>query len=133
MEAHVITTLKLAGLSAVLSAGLVTGFSGPEQKLGAEPAKVFYDRVSDGAASARVTLAFVDPRALVPVDVNSAAKGDRTRTRQDVRCTDGAWLLVAADCLPNFDASPATTSELRGTGNVSALVRDGGNRAFASR
>ena len=131
MEAHVITTLKLAGLSAVLSAGLVTGFSGPEQKLGAEPAKVFYDRVSDGAVSARVTMA--DPRALAPVDVNWAAKGDRTRTRQDVRCTDGAWLLVAADCLPNFDASPATTSELRGTGNVSVLTRDGGNRAFASR
>ena len=72
-----ITTLKLAGLSALLSAGLVTGFSAPEEKLGAEHAKVFYDRVSEDAPSARLTLASVDPRALLPVEVNRAAKADR--------------------------------------------------------
>ncbi len=63
MEAHVTAILKLAGLSAMLSAGVVTGFSGPDQKLGAEPTKVFYDRVPEGP-SARVTHASVDPRAL---------------------------------------------------------------------
>ena len=128
-----ITILKLAGLSAALSAGLVTGFTGPEQKLGTEPAKLFYDRVEDGATSARITLASADPRALVPVDVNISAKGDRARTGRDVRCTDTTWLLLPADCVPNFDASSSTTSEVRSSGNVSFLVRAGGTRTVASR
>ena len=121
MEAHVITTLKLAGLSAVLSAGIVTGYSGQEQKPGAQRAKVFYDRVSDDAAPARVALASAEARALAPVQVNSAAKGDRARSRQDVLCTEGARLT--ADCVPGQEASSGPAIELRGAGNVSALVR----------
>jgi hypothetical protein len=133
MEANMITTLKLAGLSAVLSAGLVTGFTAPEQKLGTEPAKIFYDRVMDGAPSARMTLAAIDTRAFVPVEVNTLAKGDRARTGRDVRCTDMAWLLVPADCVPNFDPSSASTSEVRKPGNVSALIREPASRTYASR
>lgn len=127
-----ITILKLAGLSAVLSAGLVTGYTGPEQKLGTEPAKIFYDRVQDGATSARVTLASADPRAFGPVEVNISAKGDRARAGRDVRCSDTAWLLMPADCVPNFETS-STTSEVRSNDNVSSLIRAGRTHTVASR
>ncbi|NNM71867.1 hypothetical protein [Enterovirga aerilata] len=127
-----ITTLKLAGISALLSAGLVTGFSGPEQRVPAPSGKIFHDRAGDSAA-ASVALASIDPRALATVEVNRTGKTDRVRTREDVRCTDAAWLLVPADCAPNFDASPARTVELRAPGNVSSLIRDGEVKALASR
>ena len=124
MEAHVITTLKLAGLSAVLSAGLVGGFSAPDGKLDtAAPAKLFYDR-ADGSAPASLTLASHDPRLQVATVVNRDAKGHRARVRQDVACTDGAWLMVAADCVPNFDQAGARTSEVRSSGNLSVVRRD---------
>ena len=132
MEAHVITTLKLAGLSAVLSAGLVTGFPGAEQAPAPQPGKVFYDRVQDGAAPATF-LASVDPRALAPVDVNRADKGHPIRAGEEARCTDGAWLLLPANCVPSFDLLSGRTTELRRSGNVSILVRDAAPGALASR
>ena len=116
-----ITILKLAGLSAVLSAGLVTGFSGPEHGQPTGSAKVFYDRLSDGGAPSPVTLAAVDPRALVPADVNTAAKGDRARARHDSPCGDGARRRITADCAPLAHAVPM------------AAARDGASRTFASR
>jgi hypothetical protein len=133
MEAHVITTLKLAGLSAVLSAGLVSGITAPEQRLSSGSGKLFHDRVSDGLSTAPFTFASTDHRAIAPVQVNAAGKAHRVRTRQEVRCTDQAWLLVPADCVPRFDASSARTSEVRSSGNVSALIQGGALRALASR
>ena len=132
MEAHLITILKLAGLSAVLSAGLVTGFPGAEQAPAPQPGKVFYDRVQDGAAPTTV-LASVDPRALAVIDVNRSDKGHRISAGEEVRCTDGAWLLVPANCTPSFDVSSGRTSEVRSPGNVSILVRDAAPGALASR
>jgi hypothetical protein len=133
MEAHVITTLKLAGVSALLSAGLVTGFpiQGP-QPAPASSGKLFQDRVTDGISVAAVAPVSAGSK-LARIDVNAAAKSDRVRTRPEIRCTDGAWVLVPADCVPNFDASSARTSEVRTSANNSSLVRDGGARVLASR
>jgi hypothetical protein len=132
MEAHVITILKLAGLSAVLSAGLVTGFPGAEQAPAPQPGKVFYDRVQDGAVPTTV-LASIDPRALAAVDVNRSDKAHRIRTGDELRCTDHAWLLAAANCAPSFGLSSGRTSEVRSPGNVSVLIRDAAPGALASR
>lgn len=138
MEAPVITTLKLAGLSAILSAGLVSGFSGPDGKLDAAPAKLFYDR-ADGSSPATVTLAAHDPRLHAAPDVNRDAKGHRVRP--DIACTDGARLLAAADCVPNLDGAGAQASEVRSAdrlsivrrGPVATLALQGGTKAVVLR
>ncbi len=122
MEAHVITTLKLAGISAILSAGIVSGFPGAERGADHPAGKLFYDRAGD-PSPATFSFAAADPRALRSVDVNKSAKGDRGRVDGGARCTDQAWLLAAGDCRPNFDLSSGRTAELRTADNVSTLVR----------
>ena len=113
MEAHVITTLKLAGLSAMLSAGLVTGFSGQDQQLApAVSGKVFYERVTDAPLAASIALASARG-SLARVDVNVGAKSDLLRGPGE--------------------ASPSRTSEVRTAANVSTLVRNGSARALAAR
>jgi hypothetical protein len=129
----VITTFKLAGVSALLSAGLVTGYPATApQPAPASGGKMFYERVTDAPTVAAVAPASTAGK-LARIDVNSAAKSDRVRTRPEIRCTDGAWVLAPADCVPNFDASSARTSEIRTSANLSSLVRDGGPRTLASR
>jgi hypothetical protein len=77
-----ITTFKAAGVSALLSAGLLAGFGGNPSPVADGPGKIFYDRVLEGSAgggSAVFTLAAgtdVTSGAALPVP-NRVAKGDR--------------------------------------------------------
>ena len=110
--------IKIAGLSAVLSAGLVTGFA-PEPATGG---KLYQDRVAqsfeDAAPSVR------------PVAVRLAAAettGSIGKAAQD--CTAQAWPNIVPECLSAASGTPARASvrtitiEKRETPNTSTLVR----------
>jgi hypothetical protein len=124
----VITTLKLAGLSAILSAGLVSGFAGTEPKVGSTQGKLFYDRVGD-TPTATAPISAASAR-LAYVDVNTAAKGDSVRVWPDLRCMDEAGV----SCAVRLDATRRPATEMREpAAAVSTLVRDAGATAVATR
>lgn len=69
-----ITSLKLAGMSAVLSAGLLAGFPAIEAQQAANSTKLFQDRLGEGG------LAVSAVSASLPTDiVDRSAKGDRLK------------------------------------------------------
>jgi hypothetical protein len=110
--------IKIAGLSAVLSAGLVTGFA-PEPATGG---KLYQDRVAQSfeeAAPSVRPVAFRLAAAETTGSVQNAAQ----------HCTAQAWPNIAPDCLSAASGTPARASvrtitiEKRETPNTSTLVR----------
>ena len=110
-----ITTLKLAGLSAVLSAGLVGGMSDPGTKAYPGGAKEFYDRVDGNPSSPSVGPMQVSRRTGATEAVNAAAKGGYLIPRERRES------LAAVEM--RFDA--ASTSVLaRGSSVQAAAISD---------
>jgi len=120
------TTLKIAGLSALLSAGVVTVYSpasAPTQKAYVErlrdsaqaPAKVAADAVKGDAAKADAAKA-------------DLAKTDLAKASSDA-CSSQTWPYIARDCLVPAAGTPArkvartVTMERRDVPNTSTLVR----------
>ena len=110
--------IKIAGLSAVLSAGLVTGFA-PEPAAGG---KLYQDRVAqsfEDAAPAVRPVAFTLAAAETTGSIQKAAQ----------HCTAQAWSNIAPECLSAASGTPARASvrtitiEKRETPNTSTLVR----------
>ena len=110
--------IKIAGLSAVLSAGLVTGFA-PEPAAGGKP---YQDRVVhsfEDAAPAVRPVAFTLAAAETTGSIQKAAQ----------HCTAQAWPNIAPECLSAASGTPARASvrtitiEKRETPNTSTLVR----------
>jgi hypothetical protein len=110
--------IKIAGLSAVLSAGLVTGFA-PEPAAGG---KLYQDRVAqsfEDAAPAARPVAFTLAAAETTGSIQKAAQ----------HCTAQAWPNIAPECLSAASGTPARagvrtiTIEKRETPNTSTLVR----------
>ena len=115
--------VKIAGLSAVLSAGLVTASAIPGMPVaGAVDGKVYTDRVADSVA----------PR-LVAYAVPSAAptargKGDARRAAPD-RCAAQAWPHISQECL-----TPVGTASVRkNVRTVTFEQRDGANTSLLIR
>lgn len=110
--------IKIAGLSAVLSAGLVTGYA-PEPAAGS---KLYQDRVAqsfEDAAPAVRPVAFRLAAAETTASIGKAAQ----------HCTAQAWPNIAPECLSAASGTPARASvrtitiETRETPNTSTLVR----------
>ncbi len=110
--------IKIAGLSAVLSAGLVTAYA-PEP---AAAGKLYQDRVArsfEDAAPAVRPVAFKLAAAETTGSIEKAAH----------HCTAQAWPNIAAECLSAATGTPARASvrtitiEKRDTPNTSTLVR----------
>jgi hypothetical protein len=110
--------IKIAGLSAVLSAGLVTGFA-PEPATGG---KLYQDRVAQSFEDAAPSVRPVAFRLAAAETTGSIGKA-----AQD--CTAQAWPNIAPECLSAASGTPARASvrtitiEKRETPNTSTLVR----------
>ena len=108
--------IKIAGLSAVLSAGLVTGFA-PEPAAGG---KLYQDRVAQSFEEAAP--------AVRPVRL-AAAETTGSIAKPAQHCIAQAWPNIAPECLSAASGTPARASvrtitiEKRDTPNTSTLVR----------
>jgi hypothetical protein len=115
--------VKIAGLSAVLSAGLVTASAIPGMPVaGAVDGKIYTDRVADAAAPRLV--AYAAPSTATSVQ----SKGDSLRAGGD-RCAAQAWPHVPQECLTAVGTVAARKSvrtitfEQRQSDKMSVLVR----------
>jgi hypothetical protein len=110
--------IKIAGLSAVLSAGLVTGFA-PEPAAGG---KLYQDRVAQSFEDAAPSVRPVGFRLAAAETTGSIGKVAQ-------HCTAQAWPNIAPECLTAASGTPARASvrtitiEKRETPNTSTLVR----------
>lgn len=110
-----ITILKLAGLSAVLSAGYVTAYEAPKAPA-PDSVKIYHDRIAPDAP-----LSFADASSALPAKavMNDAAPN----------CAGQTWPYVAGDCIADRSGNPARkavrtiTIERRDAPNTSTLVR----------
>lgn len=109
-----ITILKLAGLSAVLSAGVVGAYEAPRAPA-ALSGKLYTDRVLPDA-----------PRAVLLADAGGAAVRQAVATDAAPDCRGQAWPYVATDCVEGASARKAVrtiTIERRDGPSTSTLVR----------
>ena len=110
-----ITILKLAGLSAVLSAGVMTAYEAPKAPA-PDSVKLFHDRIAPDAP-----VSFAEASTAVPA---RAAMTDASPN-----CAGQTWPYVARDCIAAADGAPARkvvrtiTIERRDAPNTSTLVR----------
>ena len=119
--------IKIAGLSAILAAGVVTAFGGTGQAAITE-GKLFQDRLP---ASSEIPEMRSEARGEPAVSGHGSVsgKGDRLSARTEADCSTQAWPYIAAECLtPAGEArSPrpvrTITIETREGANTSALVR----------
>lgn len=102
-----LTVLKIAGLSALLSAGVVTAYEAP-RTASSDSVKLFQDRVAAdlpahvAAPVTAVRLADMGGSIAGP-DINRAAKGDAAPTTAG--CSAQAWPHVLPGCVPGSDGS----------------------------
>ena len=115
--------VKIAGLSAVLSAGLVTASAIPGMPVaGAVDGKIYTDRVADAPAPRLVAYAVSSAAATVQ------GKGDSLHVASD-RCAAQAWPHIPQECLTAVGTASARktvraiTLEQRDGANTSVLVR----------
>ena len=115
--------VKVAGLSAVLSAGLVTASAIPGMPVsGPVDAKIYSDRVVD--ATGPRLIAYAAPSARTAAQ----GRGDSLRAAPD-RCAAQAWPNIPQECLTAVGTAPARKSvrtitiEQREGANTSVLVR----------
>lgn len=123
--------MKIVGMSAVLSAGLVTV---SEMQASPEPVsgKIYTDRVSDGEAvpqhSWNVSYA-ARSRSEAHATPSKEAKGDLLRRTPQGACSAQAWPNIAPECLVAADGASdrgsvrMVTVEQRSGANTSVLVR----------
>ena len=124
--------VKIAGISALLSAGIVTIYELPQAHRAAPvPGKMFTDRIAPADARA---LASVEALRGTAPDGPAAGpmlqgKGDRLWTDAGHDCAAQAWPHIARDCLTANDGTPIRTAvrtitiESREGANVSVLAR----------
>jgi hypothetical protein len=125
-----LNTAKIIGLSALLSAGIVTAYELPQAREAAPVAKKYTDRLPTTGAAVGPVVAYAVPAAPAAGEAKGdIRKGDLLRMQMDDRCTGAAWPNVPRDCLV-ADAGatvrkPARTItiEERTTPSTSALVR----------
>jgi hypothetical protein len=110
--------IKIAGLSAVLSAGLVTAYTPAPTDGG----KLYHDRIAQSLDDAGL--------ALRPIALTlAAAETTGSVEKASQRCGAQAWPNIAPDCLSAAAGTPPRASvrtitiEKRGTPNTSMLVR----------
>jgi hypothetical protein len=123
-------TAKIIGLSAILSAAIVTAYELPQAREAAPVAKRYTDRVlpTEGA-SAQPAIAYAVPlsQSSVRETEGEGRKGDSLR-RKEHRCADQAWPNISTDCVAAVNGAPVRkpvrtiTIEER-TANGSTLVR----------
>ena len=115
--------VKIAGLSAVLSAGLVTASAIPGMPVaGAVDGKIYTDRVADIAAPRLV--AYAAPSTATTV----RAKGDSLRIVSG-RCAVQAWPHIPQECL----TAVGTVSTRKIVRTVTFEQRDGANTSVLVR
>ena len=126
--------MKIVGVSAVLSAGVVTVSEMPGTP-DRQPAngKVYYDRVPEGeAAPARVLQAAYVAGRLDDgegAQTSKDGKGDLLRKTSQMGCASQAWPNIAPECLGAAEGTPQRSSvrmitvEQREGANTSVLVR----------
>ncbi|WP_375457643.1 hypothetical protein [uncultured Enterovirga sp.] len=110
-----ITIFKLAGLSAVLSAGVVTAYEAPKAPA-PDSGKIYHDRI---APDAPISLA----------DASSVITQKTVMSDASPDCGAQIWPYVASTCIANASDAPARkavrtiTIERRDAPNTSTLVR----------
>lgn len=115
-----ITILKLAGLSAVLSAGVMTAYEAPKATA-PDSVKLYHDRI---APDAPVSFADASSAVAATAVATKASAGDASPN-----CAGQTWPYVASDCIADGAANPARkvvrtiTIERREAPNTSTLVR----------
>ncbi len=114
-----ITLLKLAGLSAVLSAGVVTAFDAPKATDAGTSAKIYVDRIAPGSAE---PIRFADASGAMP---RPAVASDASASSD---CGAQAWPYVAGNCIASDGAQArravrTITIERRDAPNTSTLIR----------
>ena len=125
--------LKLAAVSAVLSAGLVAadGISAARE-IGPVPAKTYTDRVpASGVLTEPVQVAYagVTPGDRRAADMaTTTGKGDSQREKPAKSCEAQIWPNIARHCIASSDAEPrklvrTITIESRDGANTSVLTR----------
>jgi hypothetical protein len=124
--------LKLAAVSAVLSAGLVAadGISAARE-IGPVPAKTYTDRVpASGVLAEPVQVAYagVTPGDRRAADVATTGKGDSQREKPAKSCEAQTWPNIARHCIASSDAEPrrlirTITIESRDGATTSVLTR----------
>jgi|SwirhirootsSR2_FD_contig_41_4361040_length_422_multi_4_in_0_out_0_1 hypothetical protein len=117
------TTLKIAGLSALLSAGVVTVYS-PASTASAPTQKAYVERLQDSAQG--TTKAAAKPASADAAKANT--KTDLAKASSDA-CSSQTWPYISRDCLVPAAGTPArkvartVTMESRDLPNTSTLVR----------
>ena len=122
-------TIKMIGLTAALSAGVVTAYDLPEARDVAAPGKTYYDRIlpSDPIdAPKAIAVALVVPEHTG--SVKQHGKGDQLRGAEP-SCSGQTWPHISRDCLVSENGAPVRkpvrtiTIEKRESVNSSTLVR----------
>jgi hypothetical protein len=122
--------IKIAGLSAILAAGVVTAFGNTGQAA-ITPGKISYDRLPSSSDMAELRS---DARSLAGVSASSSAdftsgKADRWSVRSEADCSRQAWPYISDACLtpagePRAQRPVRTiTVETREGARTSVLVR----------
>jgi hypothetical protein len=112
-------TIKMIGLTAALSAGVVTAYDLPQtHETAPVSSKIYQDRIlpTDEAAPAAARVVLASAEAV------TEGKGDRA----GLPCAAQAWPNIAPECVANGqNRKPVRTItiERREAGNVSTLVR----------
>ena len=133
-----LSTLKMIGVTAALSAGIVTAYDLREGRAGDEPrGKTYYDRVLPSEPAADLRLIRTVATSGETGSVDSGRKGDFRRAAGP-NCSAEAWPNLSPECLVPETGTPARTAartitiEERKGMNTSVLVRLPA-AAFASR
>lgn len=117
------TIVKMASLSAVLSAGLVTAYNNPVPATASPAEKAFVERLPQ-MAEAAISAALDQDTVLQ----TGSLKGNRHAVR-DRACAGETWPAIPASCLTSADGTPVRqpvrtiTLEHRAGQNTSVLVR----------
>lgn len=118
------TIVKMASLSALLSAGLVTAYNNPVPATASPAEKAFIERLPQ-MADATMTSTVVDPDTVMQT---GSLKGNRQLVRNQA-CAGETWPAISASCLTSADGTPVRkpvrtiTLEHRAGQNTSVLVR----------
>jgi hypothetical protein len=122
--------LKIAGVSAVLSAGLVTASEVPPQPaVEAAAGKIYTDRVPEGEPARFSRAAYAAAPENRETQTPRDGKGDPLGKAPQGGCASQAWPHIAPECLAGSESGPARgsirtiTVEQRQGANVSVLVR----------
>jgi hypothetical protein len=123
VEDVMLEAIKIAGVSAMLSAGLVTASAIPGMPVtGAVNGKIYTDRV--GETTAPRLIAYAVPTA----SATAGTRGDSLRLAAD-RCAAQAWPHIPQECLTSAGTAPVRktvrtiTVEQREGAGTSVLVR----------